>query len=284
MDIETKAPIKVRYKYIPRRVFGITNKNHVLYDGKLDSAIDKFSVLREASGNFRLEMTDADKEKIIEGLGLSENDLNIHNRNNEYLNTLSIEMPKSGLSLNIDNPYDLLIDKVLCAYDNVIAPNARSQKNKASFRYVRLVEDEETKILLEESDKKKKAYKLLGALEQSRERMILFLLNSKMRLTPSVTTPILRKLCNEAADKNAAQFISTLEDPLFIERGLVRMGAILKKINVISGLYYYKEEPLAFSGKPANLSNAAMYLKDTEQAELKLAISEEVIHEFGRTK
>jgi hypothetical protein len=284
MDTKVKSSTKVRYKYIPRRVHGVMNKNHVLYEGKLDSAIDKFSILRDRSGGFKLNLSEKDLKFVQDGLGLTDQEINVHNRKNTYLESILIEMPKRGLFLDISKPYDFLIDKVLQAYDNVVAPNNRRVKEKASYRYVRLKDDEEVTYILETSDLKKKAYKLLGALEGSKERMLLYLTNTGMRLNTSVTVPVLRKLVNEAVDKNQKKFVDTLEDKLFTEKGIIRLGAILKVIQVKSSMYYYQEAALAFEGKAATLENASVYLSDTEQADLRLAISEKIIDAFKGVK
>jgi len=284
METKVKKSVSVRYKYIPKRIKGVTNSKHPLYDGKLDSAIDKFSVLRNASGRYVLDLSEDEQKFIEEGLGLMKEDLNTHDRNNVYLKEFSIEMPKAGIHLDISKPYDLLVDKILRAYDNVVAPNNRVIKQKASYRYVRLKKDDEVLLSLEKSDDRKKAYKLLGALEGSRERMLLFVINSGRRILPSISDPELRQLVNKAVDTNEKSFIKTLEDPLFVEKGIIRLGAIQKVVKVISGMYYYNEAPLAFEGKAATLSQAATYLKDVEQGDLKLAISEKVINEFKGTK
>ena len=284
METKVKKSVKVRYKYIPKRIKGVTNRKHPLYDGKLDSAIDKFSVLRDTSGRYILNLSTEEEEFIKKGLGLIDEDLNVHNIKNTYLKAFSVEMPKAGIHLDISRPYDLLVDKVLSAYDNVIAPNVRVINQKASYRYVRSKKDEEVLFELEASDYKKKAYKLLGALEQSRERMLLFVINTGMRVLPSITTPELRQLVNKAVDKSEKDFITTLEDPLFVEKGIIKLGAILKVIKVISGMYYYNDTPLAFEGKAATLGQSAVYLKDVEQGDLKLAISEKVINEFKGTQ
>jgi len=281
------APVdtgKVMYRYIPRRVYGVTNPKHVLWDGKLDSAIDKFYVLRKESGRWNLELTEKEEAFITDALNLEDGDLNTNDRNNQYLAAIVIEMPKFGLSLDTTDAYDLLIDKILLAYDNVISPNSISKTHKKSYRYVRLKENEETKVYLKEADLKKSVYKLLGSLEESRERMILYVLNTKVRINPKISTEELRKMVNVAADKAPLLFKKTLDDPLFTEIGIINMGVILKVIEIKSSFYYFDDIPLAFEGKVATLRNAAEYLADKTNGDIKLAISEKVLNEFNGTK
>lgn len=289
MTVKSKIAVppnlgKVMYRYIPRRVYGVTNPKHVLYDGKNDSSIDKFFVLRDSSGRWVIDLTEAESTYITKKLKLDEDDLNMNDRNNEYLQAIEIEMPKAGISLNTLDPHDLLTDKILIAYNNVIAPNSKSKKNKKSYRYVRLKENEETKVFLEEADLKKTVYKLLGALEGSREKMIMFVLYSKVRINPKISTEDLRKLVNLAADKDPKEFKKTLEDPLFVEKGLLNMGVSLKVIELKSGFHYYDDVALAFKGDIANLLNSATYLADKTNEDIRLAISEKVLDEFNRTK
>lgn len=271
----------VRYKYIPKRVHGVTNPKHVLYDGKLDGSIDKFAPYRDQTNRWRVKLTEEEIEWLTDKLGLGPNDLNVNMPNNTYFQNMEIEVPKNGLILDTTKPRDFLIDKVLLGFDNIFAPNEKSKQNRRSYRYVRLQENEETKIYLEDSDLKKNVYKKLGALEESREQMIMFLLNSGMRFNKGVETVDLRKYVNEFAEEKPKVFIEIMEDKLFVEKGILNMARILKIVDVKSKMYYYDDEPIAFEGSVANLENAAIYLADSEQGELRLAISEKALDEFN---
>lgn len=281
---KVKEAIHVKYEYIPKRVTGIANKNHLLYDGKLDGSIDRFSVLRSANGSYSLDMTAKEQKWVEQELGLEPGTLNTGKRNNEYFQNIKVEMPKSGIRLDISDPYDFLVDKILSAYDNIFAPNLSSVKNKRSYRYVRVHNEERNDLVLAAQDMKKEAYKLLGTLEESREKMIMYLLYGGQRLHPSINDKDLRRLVNEKADRDHKTFIKTLKDPLFIEKGMVRMGTIVKVIESRSGLYFYQDKPLAFEGKPSTLENASLYLSDKEQQDLKLILSEQIINDFSRTE
>lgn len=273
----------VRYKYIPRNVRGITNKAHVLYGGKLDGAIDRMYVLRDPSGRFVLPMTDTEKEYIISSLGIREEDLNVNNRNNSYLQKLYVEMPKHGIQLDTSDAHDLLLDKVLLAYDNVIAPNTKSISHKASYRYVRVEHEEETDIILENSDKRKEAYKLLGSLETSREKMIMYLLNEGVRISKNISQKDLRKLVNERVELSYSKFIAALNDPLFVELGIINMAIILNVIEEVRGLYYYQSLPLAAENEQATLTNAAKYLADKANSSVRIQLSKETLDAFNGT-
>lgn len=273
---------KVMFRYMPRRVYGITNPKHVLYDGKNDSSIDTFYVLRDETGRWKLSLSETEENWIMDELNLDPGDLNTNDKNNEYLKSIAIEMPKHGISLNTERAFDLLTERVLIAYNNVFSPNSKSKKNKASYRYVRLKENEETQIYLEEADLKKTVYKLLGKLEDSRERMIMYILNTKVRLNPRIPTSDLRKMVNISAERDPKVFTKTLDDPLFTEKGLLNMGVILKVIEIKSNFYYYDDIPLAFEGTVATLQNAATFLADKTNGDINLAISEKVLNEFNR--
>lgn len=278
------ANTKVRYQYIPRRIRGVNDPTHLLYDGKLDSSIDTFSVLRQSSGKYDLPLTEEEQEFIIKGLGLNKEDLNIGNRDNPYLKELSIEMPKAGISLDVSEPWDFLVDKVLSAYTNVIAPNKRSQNKKKSYRYARIQANEETDILLEKSDLRKEAYKLLGALEESRERMIMYLLNEGVRLHRQIDSKEVRRLVNDRVEKDYKHFIEVLSDPMFNEKGIINMAVILGVIQEKAKLHYYDEQPMASKGKPATLTNAALFLKDKTNSQIRIAITKETVDGFDGTK
>lgn len=274
---------KVTYTYIPKRIKGITEKNHVLYDGKLDGALTTLHVVRDQSG-FRLNLTDAEREFILNGLHLNPKDLNVTDRNNKYLSELTVELPKAGITLDLANPYDLLIDKVLLGYDNLIAPDTKSQKYKATYRYVRSQATDEIDQVLHTSDLRKKAYALLGKLEDSRERMIMYLLNEKVRVHHTITTKMVKKLVNDQVEENYGKFIATLEDPLFTEKGILNMAVVLGVVQEKSNMYFFDNQPLAAKDQVATLVNASLYLKDPTNKTIKLAISKQTLDAFSGTE
>jgi len=273
---------RIDYKYIPRRVFGITDKKHVLFDGKLDGSIDYFPPRRTESGRYDIRATEAELEWIEKKMELAPGTLNVNNRDNEYFSKMMVEMPKSGKILNLDDPYDYLVDAVLMSYDNVFAKGIKNKDAKRSYRYVRIVEDEETNLILEVSDQRKEAYKTLGALEESREKMIMVLLNSGRRLSPQISTKELRRKVNELVEENYGKFNAEMKDPLFDVKGLLNMAVITGAVEVSRGLYYYKQEPLAFKDEPASFNNAILFLADKANAEIRAAIGKDTLNEFNR--
>ena len=281
-EVLEKKAVKVQYRYIPRRVHNISNKTHVLYDGKLASSIDKFHVCRDRSGKYVLNLTPKEKMMLQKGLGVSAADLNTNIRDNEYLRGLYTEMPKGGLNLDLSDPRDFLIDKLLQGYTNVIAPDLASRKQKASYRYVRIFEEDELDTELSASDTKKTAYKFLGALEESRERMIMYLLNEGKKLHPSIDTKNLRGEVNKRMELSHAKFVAALEDPLFNEKGMLNMAVIVGTVDFRSNLYLYNGVPLAPEGEPATLVNAANFLKAKDQGQMRVAISKETLEAFEK--
>lgn len=276
--------VDVNYKYIPKSVFGVTDKKHPLYEGKLDGSIDTFSVLRDTTGKFIIDIPMAHLVKLEKEMALDPGSLNVNNRKNEYLFELSIEVPKYGLQLNLSDPFSYLTDGILKAYNNVFAPNLKEKTSKASYRYVRTEGDEEVDMILEISDYRKTAYKLLGTLEDSRERMIMTLLNDGRRLSPGISDKDLRKLVNDLAEEDYSKFIRTLEDPQFTIKGILNMAVIVGSVEVNRGLYFYETEPLAAKGESSTLFNACVYLEDPTNGSIKMAISKATLDGFNRTK
>jgi hypothetical protein len=266
------------------RVLGINNNNLFLYDGKLASAIDKFHVFRGADGRYVLNLSKAEKTWVIKQLGISEDDLNTNITNNPYLKALYTEMPKAGLRLDIAQAKDLLIDRLLQGYSNVIAPDLASKKKKVSYRYVRVFAEDELEVELAASDTKKTAYKLLGKLEDSREQMIMYLLNEGKKIHPSIDDRKLRGEVNKRMELSHGKFVAALEDPLFLEKGMLNMGVIVGVVDFRSNLYFYEGQPLAPEGEPATLINASIYLQDKKQGPIRVALSKETLDAFNKRK
>lgn len=273
---------KVEYKYIPRRVFGIENKNHILYDGKLDSSIDYFPPRKAQNGKYKLNASQLEIDWIEEHLGLDKGTLNPHLRDNPYLDNLLIEVPKGGLRLNLNDPYDYLVDTILTSYDNVFARGLKDKDSKRSYRYVRIVESEETDLILEVADQRKDAYRALGAIESSRNKMIMILLNSGKRLNPVISTKELRRKVNEMVEENYGKFNRDIKDPMFEVKGLLNMAVITGAVTVNRGLYFFNQEPLAFKDEPSSFDNAVIYVGDKTNSTLKMAISKDTLDEFNR--
>jgi hypothetical protein len=273
---------EVSYRHIPKPVFSVTDRQHPFYGGKLDNAMDSVPVLRNQSGHFVLRMSEEEKEYIKRGLGITDADLNTGNMYNEYLKKLNIELPKYGLKLDTHDPYDMLRDKILQAYNNIIAPNLSSISHKASYDYVRVSEGERTKEVLEKSDTRKTAYKLLGQLEESRERMIMYLLNDGARVHHQIEDIELRRLVNDTVERNHALFIERYTDPYFNEKGMINMGVIAGIIDYENKSYYYDGLPLAHKGELPNLGNAALFISDKANADIRLAISKKTLEKFNK--
>ena len=272
---------KIYYKYIPRRVFGVNDKKHILYDGKLDGTIDYYPPRRGENGKFSLPLSDADLKWVEKEMELAPGTLNVNNRDNEYFEKMIVEMPKGGKNIDLSDPYDVLVDAVLQSYDNVFAKGIKNKDAKRSYRYVRIVEDEETDLILEVSDQRKKAYKLLGALEESRPRMIMVLLNAGRRLHPKIADKELRRKVNELVEESYGRFNRDLEDPMFTVKGILNMAVITGTVEVSRGLYSFKQEPLAFKDEPASFSNAVLFLADKANELIKVSISKETLDEFN---
>jgi len=273
----------VQYMYIPRRIFGVTDKRHVLYDGKLDISVDTFFVLKNPSGKFMLDLNETEKAWIEEEMGLEPGTLNVNDRKNEYLGELQVELPKQGITLDLSDPYQMLVDGVLSAYDNIMAKGLQSKNAKRSYRYVRVSENEETDIILEVADNRKKAYKLLGSLEESREKMIMTLLYTGYRLHPEIPTKELRRKVNELVEESYEKFIAMMEDPYFNIKGLINMAVLTGVIEVKRGLHYYGTEPLAAKDEAPTFKNACEYLADKTNSNIKVAISKDTLDDFKRT-
>lgn len=279
-ELQTK---NIQYRYIPRRVFNVDpNSRHVLRDGMLDGANTRFTVRRDPmSGRYILPLTDEEKEYISKGLNIAVEELNPNIRDNPFFKGIEIEMPKHGLRLSLIDPMQFLYDKVLQTYDNIIAKGLSNTKRKPSFRFVRVDETEETDIYLEVSDKRKEAYKLLGALEENRNRMLMYILNSGRRVNPQISTKELRKQVNQLVEDSYTKFINVLEDPHFEVKGLINMATITGVIEERRGLYFFQQEPLAAKGKSPTILNACDFLEDKTNGNVRLEISKATLDGFS---
>ena len=277
---------KVEYRYIPRKPKGLEGdvRSHVLKKGRLVTASDGFTVLRNEFGGYTIDLSEDELSLITRQLGLDPEDLNLHRRNNPYLSGINIKLTMDKTHYDLNDPYQRLLDGILRAYNNVIANGIDKQELKVSYVYVRVVEGSDVQLRLDTFQIKKKVYKELEKLENNRFKMLLYLTLIGTRINPDITDDALVGVVNLEVEKNFNRFLETLEIEDFNYKGSLRLGVQLGIIDYKASMYYYSDAKLAEENDVANLDNSVEFLKSKANADIWLAITKDINDAITGTK
>jgi len=207
-------------------------------------------------------------------------DLNIYKSKDNYWKSkeAKVRMTKDYRTLNLENPHDYRDWLILKACTNQIAPDGQSMMKKKTYRYALVEESFENEKKASKADNKKKAYKLLGALEVSNDKMLSFLKVYGKRVDSNSKRDFLVGLLDEIIEKDIEGFIKLAEDKTFDVKLLledaVEAGALTK-----TGKEYYLPggDKLSANDKtPATVTNAVAYLTDPANQDILLQLKARV--------
>jgi hypothetical protein len=190
-------------------------------------------------------------------------DLNIYKTKDNYWRTFKVSLGKSDKRLDLSNPKDYLEYLVLKANKLYVAPDGKSQRKRATYRYALVEENFEVKSTANKANKRVSAYKFLGKLEEDRNDMLNFLKVYGKKVSNVSKTDFLVQELEKLIIEDIDGFLAVAEDKenyeikLLIANG-VEAGAIKKdrrKYFLPGG------DPLCAEGDVPTLANAVEYLK-----------------------
>lgn len=222
-------------------------------------------------------LTPEEQEFFEKKLYLKEGDLSIYKKTDNYWHTFRIRVDKEGLFLDLSDPIDNLKYRVLKA-SPVIAPSWDERFNSGEYKFALVDEQEQTVARSKITDKKKKAYKFLGQIEGSHQKMYDFLRVVGKKPSKSST----REWLNTEIDKliedpqTLELVLKTIEDSTYemklfiedaVEAGLIRKPSKAKYL--IVGLDDEFTQPDLINFLNPEGKNQDLYLKIKNQLESK---------------
>lgn len=114
-------------------------------------------------------------ESDAAGLALKKNDLNVHNKADNYWDNFKVKLDKNTKVLDLSKPMDYLQYKVLLQNTSTVAPSADQKLKKGTYRFCITEEGHENEQKVKAASSKMEAYKFLGKVEHSAEKMRDFL-------------------------------------------------------------------------------------------------------------
>lgn len=191
-------------------------------------------------------------------------DLNIYKRKDNYWKTFKVYLGKNEKKLNLSNPKDYIDWLVLKANKMYIAPDGKSMNNRQTYRYALVNEEFDVKVKVSASDKRKKAYKAAGKLEEGgKEAMLNFLKVFGKRVSEGSKTDFLVATIDDLIMNDIDRFLEIADDRDNYEIRLliadaVECGAVKKdgrKYTLPGG------DNLSAKGDQPTMENVILYLQ-----------------------
>lgn len=259
------------------------NPKHVLSGGIAENSVKTFVVPRLNSGLYVNILTDEEKAFLEDAMGLEYNALSIYKKkdnfwddgNEEGIN--KVRLGKQESYLDLSDPEDYIRYKILLANKDYVAPSLRALQDtpKATYQYVIVSENDESKIIKANVSVKMQCYKEFGKIEDDKDtlRTILEIVEGKPTASNS-KIEFLQNRVNDLIQLDAKTFLKTITDPVLPTKVLIKKcieaGLIANRGNF---LYLKKDNtPLCENGEDPTLSIAAKYLSNPKHQEVRFLL------------
>jgi hypothetical protein len=271
---------KVKVRLVNRARGPVKDPDHVMYNLAPGATIDICPRNLPGTSTIDCPLTEAEKvffeNKQLSGMAFNPGDLSPYNAKADNFwrsKRANVRLDNKELELNLGNPGDYLKYKILISNTDLIAVGLDNEFMKKSYIYVITDQEDERKKAGKKGDKQKRAWKIAGKIEDSRETMINYLEIVGKR--PSTDSPLefLQAEIVKEIENNIDLFLEVLEDEQFDTRVLItkslQIGTVLR-----NGHKYTlaNEEPLCSAGDINNLKGAMDFLEAKENQDIRLAL------------
>ena len=280
MNVESgfKLPNKkVKIKMNPHNQRGmIRNPKHVAYQ-KMEGCYDGFVIAMNKNGSLKNPITNEEKLFLEDKMGLPKDELSVYNKAGRFWTMPSIKLDKNGMDLNLADPEDYLVMKILLTNTDKICPDVTKIKNKATYDYYIEDLDDVTKIAQTENDIDEKAWSTYGEIKNDHNKLKTILkvynqsTNKPNKNYDDTKIEVLRTEISNIIRTSKGKFVEIISLSEFDTIGLIA-NAIDKKIITKQGLKYFTsdKEPLA-----DNLKNMIDYINAGANYEFKLMLEKQ---------
>ncbi len=115
-------------------------------------------------------LSDEEKKELATKMAIEVEEFNIYAKNNYWIG-YEVRRDKEDALLDLNNPKDLIDYFVMLSNKDLVAPNYTERLEKGTYRFALVDTDEEVVEKRKASDKKSKAYRALGKMENSDTRL-----------------------------------------------------------------------------------------------------------------
>lgn len=267
---------KVIVKYIMKPSKDIRDPNHIAYGGKLNGTFDWISPPRLRKDKLKNVLTKEEKEGLEY---LMNRDLSIYSdfwRGYRRGGIFPIALGKDDTILDLSVPEQYIIYKVLLN-DGLVANSQVQLRQKGTYKYIMVKEDDSIKMEDAKVNKKAEAYILFGKIQTSSAKMRYVLRQFGNFTSPDQKLSFLRGELGKLIETRTDLFTKFASDDLLDIKVLIQEGLELGVIRKHDNKYYTAEgDNLADDGQEPTLDVAAAFLGSHIGQETRLAIEARV--------
>ena len=268
---------RIIVRHVPKENNNITNPKHVLYGGIAEDAYKYFSVPKLESGAYVNILTDNEKEYLEHIMGLEYNALSIYKKEDNYWENRMVRLGKLDNYFDLSNPEQYISYKILLANKQYIAHSLQEldSRPKATYMFVIIAENEETKLAKKEMNATMQAYMEFGKIQDNADmlRLVIELIEGRPMSTETKLDALQTKL-NRLIQASPKLFIKVVSDEYLQAKLLIKKGVEKNVIANRNGMYYMRDDGSQLCGKnnDPTLDVASRFLSQPANQELKFLI------------
>lgn len=274
---------KVIVRFIPKAYNLARDPKHVFYGGMSENASRIFVVPRLSSGLYANVLTNSEKKYLEHIMGLEPDALSIYKKNDNFwddsneLGISRVRLLKQDNYLDLSAPEDYIRYKILLANKSLIASSYQELEDhpKATYQFVIISTDEETKRDKAKINSTMEAYKEFGKIENNIDvlRVIVELIEGRPT-SSNVKLEFLQSKVNDIIQSNSKLFLKVLKDEYLETKVLIKKSIEAGNIYKRGDYHYLKSDntPLCEANEEPTLNIAAKYLNHPKHQEVKFAL------------
>jgi len=273
-----KAPFSlpnetVQVEFVKRQRGNITNKKHVLFGGMGENARRHLVPKRSKSTFKYIQILTKEEQAFLEdAMFLESGGLNVYKAENNYWDTISLDLVKEGISLHLNNPVEFIRYKILLSYTDMVAPSLNELKlnDKATYQFVVVRKGERANITVAKYNIKKEAYKYATQLELNMDSIKEFLYLAGIRAAGDASVSWLKAKLGILVEEQPDKVVDIMSSTDYTTRALLAKAVLSGVVLETSGKYSLEDGvQLCEEGEVASLSVAIKFLASNSNADIK---------------
>jgi hypothetical protein len=237
------------------------------------------------TGSFVDPLTQAEREFFesdASGLAFKKGDLNVHKKEDNYWEDFSVKLRDEVMPLDLSLPKDYITYKVLLTNSETIAPSAAEKLKKGTYKFAIVEEGHKNEERVAAASNKKDAYRFLGKIDSSPEKMKDFLSvyytmkPGGKQVAPNAKQDFLIAEIDKIMEADLATFLKLAKDPSYDKKVLVHNALQARAIKRVGMTFTTPEDVeigtslesvIAFMDNPANSDEVIRIKARIENAE-----------------
>lgn len=272
---------KITIKYVNRQSDLIRDKKHVLYGGLAEGAHITLTVPMLNSGIYANVLTNEEKDFLEEILGLPKNALSVYKKENNFWDEFYIKLGKEDSYIDLGDPNDYIKYKVLLANKNIVcsSPQELRDSPKRTYRFYLVSEKDEVQFQLSSMTANMEAAMLLGSLKDNKEVMKFIVETmSGRKIMESSKLDFIVTQAYTLMQQDIKLFLLIANDKLLKTKAFINQCVNNGLVKRRENMYYLtnNNKSLAKEGIDPTLNNAAKFLNDVANQEVKLMLEAKI--------